>query len=59
MVALAASDVELGAAFTNTKIRIYERITLEEIGQLQTAIKGTLIEIDNSTAHSIIHESIN
>ena len=59
MVTTATSDAELGAACVNTKLGICERRTLEEMNHLQITIKGTLIEINNSTAHGIMHESIN
>lgn len=59
MVATAASEAELGAAYINTKIGIATRRTLEEMGHPQVAANGTPLEMDNSTAHGIIHESIN
>ena len=59
MVATAASDAELGAAYANTKLGTCERRTLEEMNHPQVAIKVTPMEIDNATAHGITHESIN
>ena len=59
MVATAASEAELGAACANAKIGIATRRTLEEMGHPQVAANGTPLEMDNSTAHGIMHESIN
>ena len=59
IVATAASNAELGAAYVNTKLGICERRTLEEMNHPQIAIKGTPIEINNSTTYGTIHEYIN
>ena len=51
----SSADVELAAIFMNAKLAVPIRKTLEEMGHKQPP---TLIQIDNSTANSIVTNKI-